>query len=85
MALKINAVYDPGFSPIVKYIEAYERDVQNAPHKRVAISVERNKGYVRTLEMDVFNDGVDDERNGLAVERIVKTFLWSGPSDRTNA
>ena len=76
MALKINAVYDPGFSPIVKYIEAYERDVQNAPHKRVAISVERNKGYVRTLEMDVFNDGVDDERNGVAVERIVKTFLW---------
>ena len=24
MALKINAFYDPGFSPIVKYIEAYE-------------------------------------------------------------
>ena len=61
MALKIKAVYDPDFSPIVKYIEAYERDVQSAPHKRVAISVERNKGYVRTLEMDVFADGVDDK------------------------
>ncbi len=76
MALKIKAVYDPDFSPIVKFIEAYERDVQSAPHKRVAISVERNKGYVRTLEMDVFADGVDDKRNGVAVERIVKTFLW---------
>ncbi len=76
MNLKLSAIYDPGFTPIVKYVEAYEKDVAAAPHKRVAISVERNKGYVHTLEMDVFEDGIDDERNGIVVERIVKTFLW---------
>ncbi|MBR5751461.1 MAG: ROK family protein [Clostridia bacterium] len=76
MDLKIRPVYDPGFQPIVKYVEAFERDVKNAPHKPIAISVERNKGYIHTLNMDVFADGVSDDRNNRVVERIVKTFLW---------
>ncbi len=76
MDLKIRPVYDPGFQPIVKYVEAFERDVKNAPHKPIAISVERNKGYIHTLSMDVFADGVSDVRNNRVVERIVKTFLW---------
>ena len=75
MDLKIRPVYDPGFQPIVKYVEAFERDVKNAPHKPIAISVERNKGYIHTLNMDVFADGVSDDRNNRVVERIVKTFL----------
>ena len=76
MLLKVQAAYDPGFQPIVKYVEAFERDVKDAPHKPIAISVERNKGYIHTLKMDVFSDGVADERNNHVVERIVKTFLW---------
>ena len=50
--------------------------MKNAPHKPIAISVERNKGYIHTLSMDVFADGVSDDRNNRVVERIVKTFLW---------
>ena len=76
MELKVRPVYDPGFTPIVKYMEQYEKDVQAAPHKRIALSVERNKGYVHTLFTDVFEDGVDDERNNAVAERILKTFLW---------
>ena len=76
MELKVKAVYDPDFMPIVKYVEQFEKDVAAAPHKHIAISVERNKGYVHTLKMDVFAEGVDDRRNNEVVERIVKTFLW---------
>ncbi|MBQ3761556.1 MAG: ROK family protein [Clostridia bacterium] len=76
MELKVKAVYDPDFMPIVKYVEQFEKDVAAAPHKQIAISVERNKGYVHTLKMDVFAEGVDDRRNNEVVERIVKTFLW---------
>ena len=75
MELKVKAVYDPDFMPIVKYVEQFEKDVAAAPHKQIAISVERNKGYVHTLKMDVFAEGVDDRLNNEVVERIVKTFL----------
>ncbi|MBQ6645833.1 MAG: ROK family protein [Clostridia bacterium] len=76
MELKVKPVYDPGFQPIVKYIEQFEQEVTAKPHKEIAISIERNKGYVHTVRLDVFADGVDDERNNTVVERIVKTLLW---------
>ena len=76
MELKVKAVYDPKFTPIVKYLEQFEKDVAASAHKTIALSVERNKGYVHTLNIDVFEDGVDDERNNAVAERILKTFLW---------
>ena len=76
MELKVKAVYDPKFTPIVKYLEQFEKDVTASAHKTIALSVERNKGYVHTLNIDVFEDGVDDERNNAVAERILKTFLW---------
>ena len=76
MELKVKPVYDPGFQPIVKYIEQFEQEVAAKPHKEIAISIERNKGYVHTVRLNVFADGVDDERNSTVVERIVKTLLW---------
>ena len=74
--LKVKPIYDPDFMPIVKYIEAFENDVAVSAHKTIAISIERNKGSVHTLKLDVFEDGIDDERNNRVVERIVKTLLW---------
>ena len=74
--LKIKPVYDAGFMPIVKYMEQYEADVARAPHAKVGLSVERNKGYVHTLFIDAFCDGIDDARNCTVAERILKSFLW---------
>ena len=76
MELKVKAVYDPGFLPMVKYVDEYASDVQKAEHQKIAISVVRNQGYTHTLKMDAFKDGVADARNCKVVERIVKTFLW---------
>ncbi len=76
MQLKVKPVYDAGFRPIVRYMEEYERDAASAPHKTIAISVVRNKGYVHTIHMDVFEDGIDDARSCEAAERTVKTLLW---------
>ncbi|MBQ3668231.1 MAG: ROK family protein [Clostridia bacterium] len=76
MDLKVRAVYDPAFMPIVKYVEQFEKDVAASAHKPIAISVERNRGYIHTLHMDVFADEAQAERNNEVVERIVKTFLW---------
>ena len=76
MELKVKAVYDPGFLPMVKYVDAYNEDVARGDKQRIAVSVVRNQGYTHTMKMDVFKDGVDDERSCKVVERIVKTFLW---------
>ena len=76
MELKVKAVYDPGFTPIVKFIEQFEADVAKADHQPIAISVVRNKGYVHTIKLDAFRDGTNDKRNFVTVERIVKTLLW---------
>ena len=76
MNLKIKPIYDPEFMPIVKYVEEYKKDVADAPNQLIGISVERNKGYVHTLKIEVFKDGYADERNFAVAERIIKTFLW---------
>ncbi|MBQ3080333.1 MAG: ROK family protein [Clostridia bacterium] len=77
MELKIKAVYDPGFQPMVKFVDEFEKDVKAAEHQTIAISVIRNQGYTHTVKMDVFKDGTgNDDRNCQVVERIVKTFLW---------
>ena len=76
MELKVKAVYDPGFLPMVKYVDEYLADVAASEKQPIAVSVVRNQGYTHTLKMDVFRDGTNDERNCAVVERIVKTFLW---------
>ncbi len=76
MELKVKAVYDPAFYPMVKFMEDYERDVENVESNLIALSVVRNRDYTHTVHMKVFKDGVDDERNFTVVERIVKTLLW---------
>ncbi len=76
MELKIKAPLDLGFYPMVKYVDEFNADVAKSEKQSIAVSVIRNQGYTHTLKMDVFKDGVDDERNCKVVERIVKTFLW---------
>ncbi len=76
MELKVKAVYDPAFYPMRKFLDDFERDVEIAGGQPIALSVVRNRGYTHTVRMTVFNDGADDARNFVMVERIVKTLLW---------
>ena len=46
MQLKVVPVYDPGFTPMIKYVEEYEQAVAFSEKQPIAVSVERNKGYV---------------------------------------
>ncbi|MBR3928399.1 MAG: ROK family protein [Clostridia bacterium] len=76
MELKIKAPLDPGFYPMVKFVDEFDADVAKSEKQTIAVSVIRNQGYTHTIKMDVFKDGIDDARNCKVVERIVKTFLW---------
>ena len=76
MDRKIKAPLDLGFYPMVKFVDEFNADVAKSEKQLIAVSVIRNQGYTHTLKMDVFKDGIDDERNCKVVERIVKTFLW---------
>ena len=60
MQLKVVPVYDPGFIPMIKYVEEYEQAVASSEKQPIAVSVERNKGYVHTVKMDIFKDGTRD-------------------------
>ena len=76
MQLKVVPVYDPDFIPMIKYVEEYEQAVASSEKQPIAVSVERNKGYVHTVKMDIFKDGTRDQDNFRVVERLVKTLLW---------
>ena len=57
--------------------EEYQENVKKVGGVPMVIAVERNKGYISTYKMDVYEDGTghDEENYGIA-ERIVKTLLW---------
>ena len=77
MELKIKAPLDLGFYPMVKFVDEFNADVAKSEKQVIAVSVIRNQGYTHTIKMDVFADGVNDERNCAYIERIVKTLLWA--------
>ena len=73
----IQAKLDPQFQPMAKVVEEYKEKVHNVGGVPLVIAVERNKGYIATYQMDVFEDGTGhDEENYGVTERIVKTLLW---------
>ncbi len=77
MKLKINAPLDAGFMPMPLVFKAFEEKAKSEGGNKLVVGIERNKGYVSTYEMTVFNDGTGhDEENFDMVERIVKSLLW---------
>lgn len=73
----IKAVLDPQFQPMAKVVADYQARVKEAGGVPAVIAIERNKGYVSTYEMNIYEDGTGhDEENYDVVERIVKTLLW---------
>ena len=75
--MMIKAVLDPQFQPMAKVVADYQEKVKKAGGVPMVIAVERNKGYISTYQLDIFEDGTgyDEENYGVA-ERIVKTLLW---------
>lgn len=77
MKLKVNAPLDPGFMPMALVVKQFEDEAKKSTDKKIVIAVERNKGYISTYELSVFEDGCGhDDENFDMVERIVKTLLW---------
>ena len=68
---------DPNFKPIILELKKFNQDVLNyGKSNKITIAVRRQQGYVHSKTIDVFPDGVNDQRNILIVERYIKSVLW---------
>ncbi|MCI5745879.1 MAG: hypothetical protein MR270_06330 [Erysipelotrichaceae bacterium] len=71
-------ILDLEFKPAIIEIRNFNKDVKaSKASNHLVIAIQRNNGYVYRKEMDVFADGIDDERNVFIVERIIKSILWT--------
>ena len=70
-------ILDKNYKPAILELRKFKEDVlaSENPNKLI-IAVERNNGYIYRKELDVFADGVNDERNVFIVERLIKSILW---------
>ncbi len=68
---------DKDFKPAIIEIRKFNEDVAKQSKKQhLVIAVERELGYIYKKKFDVFEEGVDDERNNFITERIIKSILW---------
>ncbi|MCR5349081.1 MAG: ROK family protein [Bacilli bacterium] len=73
----VRPALDPSFQPLVTAWRQFGKDVALHPHRQhLIVAVERAGGYIYRREFDIFPDGVDDARNALIVERLIKSILW---------
>ncbi len=73
----IKPILDQEFKPAIVELRQFFKDVKESYKKQhIVIAVERNNGYIYRKEFDIFQDGVDDERNTFIVERLIKSILW---------
>ena len=76
MAVKYLAELDPGFAPLSIELRDFAAQVEKACGEDLLIAIERDQGFVARYDMRVLRDGVDDEKNFLLAERVVKSLLW---------
>ena len=70
-------ILDKNYKPAILELRKFKEDVLSSENpNKLIIAVERNNGYVYRKELDVFADGVNDERNVFIVERLIKSILW---------
>lgn len=75
--LKVPAILDPGFAPLSVLLRNYAEDVKkHGKSSRFVCSIERSHGYRTAWEMEVFPDGVQDDRTATLFERVVKGMVW---------
>ena len=77
MKLKVEAILDREFTPMVLVYREFTEAAKAAGGEKLVIGIERNKGYVSAFETVVYPEGTGhDEENYEFVERLVKTLLW---------
>ena len=70
-------VLEPAFRPAIVELRKFNEDVAKCADKQhLIVAVERAGGYIYRREFDIFPDGVDDARNALITERLIKSILW---------
>lgn len=75
--MKVKAILDEQFLPMSVVYRDFEAEVAKAGGQDIAVSIERNKGYVSTFKTKIFKDGVGkDEENFKFIERLAKSLLW---------
>ena len=77
MKLKVEAILDKGFTPMMLVYREFTEAAKAAGSQPIVIGIERNKGYVSAFETVIYKDGTGhDEENYEFVERLVKSLLW---------
>ena len=75
--MKYVPILDKNYKPAVLELRQFQQDVlASKKANKIAICLLRNNGYVYRFDMDVYQDGVNDERNFFIVERVIKSMLW---------
>ncbi len=75
--MKYIPILDKNYQPAILELRAFQKEVLASKKSMpLAICLERNNGYVYRFDLDVFQDGIADERNFFIVERIIKSMLW---------
>ena len=70
-------VLDKDFMPAIVELRKFKEDVLKSGNvNHLIIAVERNNGYVYRQELEVYKDGINDEKNIFIVERLIKSILW---------
>ena len=77
MKLKVEAILDKGFKPMVLVYREFTEAAKAAGGNKLVIGIERNKGYISVFETVIYPEGTGhDEENYEFIERIVKSFIW---------
>ena len=72
------SILDKQFKPAIVELRKFAKDVETSDKfTELVIAIKRNGGYVFHKKLNVFKDGIDDERNIFIVERLIKTILWT--------
>ncbi len=70
-------VLDKDFMPAIVELRKFKEDILKSGNvNHLIIAVERNNGYVYRQELEVYKDGINDEKNIFIVERLIKSILW---------
>lgn len=73
----ILPILDKGFKPAIIELRKFKNDVLKSGKKqKLCIAIERANGAIYRKDLEIFADGINDERNTFIVERYIKCILW---------
>ncbi len=73
----MKGILDKGFNPMITVFRGFEENVNKVGGQKIAIAIERNKGQISRIDMEIFKDDTGhDEENFKIAERMTKALLW---------